>query len=188
MKANRSRAASTPADSKRRRKRRSRPTPKWLEQQEDLNEMARRRTLLVLSVLSGEKPVTEAISEAGISRALYYQLETKALQAVLCALAPSGGEPTGTPGADGMMRRIGQLEEEVKKLSQEKRRTDRLLFLTRKVVKRGPVASENRGRPRGKRLSSTTGGEKSSPASSSPPTPTTSAANSPSTPDGATMS
>ena len=34
----------------------------------------------MLSVLSGEKPVTDAITEAGISRQLYYQLEEKALQ------------------------------------------------------------------------------------------------------------
>jgi hypothetical protein len=184
MKSTKSRVASSPND--KRRAKRARPTPKWLAEQQDLNEMARRRTLLVLSVLSGEKAVTEAISEAGISRALYYQLETKALQAVLRALAPGSSEPSGNAGADGMLRRISELEEQVAKLSQEKRRTDRLLFLTRKVVKKGPIAAEGRGRPRGR--SSTTTGPKSSQASSSPLMATASASpNSTPTPAGATM-
>lgn len=183
MKASKSRTASTPSD--KRRRKRARPTPRWLSEQKDLNEMARRRTLLVLSVLSGEKPVTEAIADTGISRQLYYQLEAKALNAMLRALEPGSGT-SGSPGAAGLQQRIHQLEKKVEQLTQEKRRTDRLLFLTRMVVKKGPLASEKRGRPRGSR-NSTTSGPKSSPASSSPPTPMTPAANSPSTQDGATM-
>src|SRR5947208_2149561 len=81
----------------RRRKRRARPVPSWLKEQQDLDEMAKRRCLLVLEVLSGAKPVTEAIEEAKISRPLYYQLETKALRGMLNALAP-GADPTGQPG------------------------------------------------------------------------------------------
>jgi polyhydroxyalkanoate synthesis regulator phasin len=184
MKPTRSRPASTPHD--KRRARRARPTPRWLKQAQDLDEMAKRRTLMVLSVLSGERPVTDAIEEAQVSRPLYYQLETKALQAMLRALAP-GAELTGTAGADGMARRISELEEQVKELTQQKRRSERLLFLTRKVVKKGPMAQENRGRPRKAKSSSTSSGAKSStPSTTSPSSPLPEAAPSTSTKDGAT--
>ncbi len=53
------------------RKQRSRPTPRWLTKQPDLDAVARNRVLLVLSVLSGEKPVTTAIEEFQISRGFY---------------------------------------------------------------------------------------------------------------------
>lgn len=165
MKPTKSRPASTPPD--KRRAHRARPTPKWLVQAQDLDEMAKRRLMMVLSVLSGEKAVTDAIQETNISRPLYYQLETKALQAMLRALAP-GSEPSGTPGADGMARRILELEEQVKQLSQEKRRTERLLFLTRKVVKKGPMTNETRGRPRKAKSSSTSSGPSSSTPSTTP--------------------
>jgi hypothetical protein len=146
---------SKPVSPDKRRAHRARPTPKWLSQQQDLDEMARRRTMMVLRVLSGELAVTDAISDAKISRGTYYQLETKALQAMLRALAP-GAELSGTPGADGMVRRISELEAEVKQLLQEKRRAERLLFLTKKLVKRGPLASPLRGRPRKTSSSSST--------------------------------
>lgn len=109
--------------------------------------MARRRCLMVLSVLSGEVPVTDAIQGAGISRGLYYQLEEKALRAMLRALSPGGTlEAVGTPGADGMLKRMAELEEQVKTLQQEKRRSERMLLLTRKLMGKGPVTS-GRGRP-----------------------------------------
>ncbi len=184
MKPTKSRPASTPHD--KRRARRARPTPRWLIQASDLDEMAKRRTLMVLSVLSGEKAVSDAIEEAQVSRPLYYQLEMKALQAMLRALAP-GAELGGTPGADGMAKRIQELEEQVQRLTQEKRRSERLLFLTRKVVKKGPMAQENRGRPKKAKSSSTSSGARSSTPSTttappSPPEPTPSL----STRDGAT--
>src|SRR5688500_1883382 len=73
---------------KRTRKPRARPIPKWLESDE-LEEIAQRRCLMILSVLSGEKPVTEAIKEAEITRPLYYLLERRAVEAMLAALIPS---------------------------------------------------------------------------------------------------
>lgn len=134
--------------------------------------MARRRALMVLSVLSGEKAVTDAVQEAQISRQLYYQLETKALHAMLRALAP-GAEPTGDSGADGYLKRISELEEQVKRLQQDKRRSERLLFLTRKVVKKGPLSSETRGRPRRAKSSSTKRGPSAStPSTQASPAPT----------------
>src|SRR5512138_1645506 len=71
------------------RKHRSRPVPKWIKEKRELDEMARRRCLLVLSVLSGEKPVSDAIAESGLSRNTYYQLEEKALEGMLQALGPT---------------------------------------------------------------------------------------------------
>ena len=132
-----------------RRRHRARPTPRWLKAQQDVDDMARRRTLLVLGVLSGETPVTDAIAEAGVSRGLYYQLEERALRAMLRALAPGAqvkGEGEADTGADGYLRRIGELEARLKVLETEKRRAERLLLLTRKVLPRGPISS-GRGRP-----------------------------------------
>ena len=71
------------------RRHRSRPTPKWLLKAEDIDQVARQRCLMVLSVLSGETPVTDAIKTAGISRGTYYQLETRALSAMLRSLGPT---------------------------------------------------------------------------------------------------
>jgi len=154
-----------------RRRHRPRPTPTWLTHRKDLDEVARRRCLLVLSVLSGEKPVTDAIEEAGISRGMYYQMEERALYAMLEALVPGAGAPSA-PGAEGAIRRVQELEARNTKLEQEKRRSERLLLLTRKVMKPGPVKTAM-GRPRGprKRPSSTTPG--GGPSAGSRPTTST---------------
>lgn len=144
---------------KRKRKQRSRPTPKWLLAKQELDEIAQRRTLMLLEVLSGEKPVTEAIAEAQISRGHYYQLEERALKAILVAMEPGAGP--GRPVE--ATTRLLQMEEKIRTLEQEKRRSERLLQLTRKVLKPGPTKSAL-GRPKGRR--STRGGQNIS--SSSP--------------------
>jgi hypothetical protein len=103
---------------------------------------------MVLSVLSGEKPVSDAIEEAGIARPTYYQLEAKALRAMLAALNPLAADKE--EGSAELSRaaaaKIGQLERRVKDLEQEKRRADRLLLLTRKAMRLAPIAPR-RGRP-----------------------------------------
>lgn len=101
--------------------------------------------MLVLSVISGEKPVTTAIEEAGISRGFYYQLETKALNAMLLALAP-GADGDPSPDATGLHARIKQLEEKLAKAEAAGRRSERLLFVQRKLTSGGPVKT-HRGRP-----------------------------------------
>jgi hypothetical protein len=128
------------------RKHRARPIPKWLLQKEELDQIAQRRTLMILSVLSGEKPVTDAIVEAKISRGHYYQLEEKALEAILQAMEPgaSPGRPVETT------TRLLQMEEKIGELEAAKRRLERLLQMTRKVLKPGPMKSA-RGRPPSKR-------------------------------------
>lgn len=141
------------------RARRSRPTPRWLDRTPDLDQVAKNRVLLVLSVLSGEKPVTSAIEESGISRGFYYQLETKALNAMLLALAP-GADGEASPDATGLHHRIEQLEAKLAKAEAAQRRAERMLFLARKLTGPGPVKT-HRGRPPKTTTPSTRGGPRS---------------------------
>jgi hypothetical protein len=130
----------------RQRKQRPRPTPRWLKTSSDLDAVARSRCLLMLSVLSGEIPVTEAIANAKISRATYYHWETRALHAMLTVLNPlASSAPDGSADLSAAMARIGQLEATVRRLQQENRRSQRLLLLTRKSIK-GPLNTGRRGR------------------------------------------
>jgi hypothetical protein len=151
------------------RRHRSRPVPKWIRERQELDEMARRRCLLILSVLSGEKPVSDAIAESGLSRNTYYQLEEKALDGMLTALGPTppGRKPDQSAELAALQAKLARLEE-------EKRRAERLLLLTRKVVRTGRLTLPGLGRPR-----STTSGAKpssdsvpTSPPGASPSTPT----------------
>lgn len=175
-------SSNSTAPKDRRRAPRQRGVPRWLSGRTDLDQVAQRRTLLILSVLSGQTPVTTAIAEHGISRPLYYQLETKALVGMMRALVP-GANATANPDDATPMRLLADLEHKVTRLEQENRRLERLLLLARKVVPTGPVAfPEKRGR---KPRRSTGGGPGPSPASKKPatvksPTVTTSAP--PSTP------
>jgi hypothetical protein len=101
---------------------------------------------MVLSVLSGEKPVSDAIEQAKISRGTYYQMEARALEAMLAALNPLAGRlKGGSPDLSAAAARIGELQTRVARLQQEKRRTERLLLLTRRTI-RGPVTTGRRGR------------------------------------------
>lgn len=126
------------------RKHRPRSVPKWLTDSNGLEAMARSRCLMLLSVLSGETPVTDAIAQAKISRGTYYQLETRALNAILAAMNPlASNAPSGESVAS---ERIAQLEAMLKRSTQENRRTQRLLFLTRKSI-RAPLTMGRRGRP-----------------------------------------
>jgi hypothetical protein len=97
--------------------------------------------MMVLSVLSGEMPVTEAIAQAKISRGTYYQLETRALKAMLSALNPLATAQKRLP-PDLSATRIQALIERVRLLEQDKRRMKRLLLLARKA--RHPDAWEER--------------------------------------------
>lgn len=131
-----------------RRRYRSHPTPKWLKQSPELDAIARRRCLMILSVLSGEMPVSEAIVEAKISRATYYQLEDRALKAMLAVLNPlAPATDSGTAQWSAADQKITQLEALVQHLTRDKRRTQRLLLLTRKTLK-APLTLAHRGRPR----------------------------------------
>jgi hypothetical protein len=150
---------------KRRRKTRTRPTPRWLNSAPGVDEVAKRRCLLLLSVLSGEVSVTEAIAQAQISRQLYYLLEERALLAMLQALSATTMESDSPEQGPNLEKEVERLRARVKRLEAEKRRADRLLFLTRKVVKPG-VLTTGRGRKK-TAPSSTPSGPIPSPASTS---------------------
>jgi hypothetical protein len=140
--------------------------PRWLSGRKDLDQVAQRRTLLILSVLSGHTPVTTAITEHGISRPLYYQLETKGLVGMMRALVP-GANAAANPDDATPMRQIIELEEKVVRLEQENRRLERLLFFAKKVLPAGPLAfPQKRGRKPSRR--STSAGAAPLPASKKP--------------------
>ena len=120
---------------------------------------------MLLSVLSGEVSVSDAIEQAQISRGFYYDLEERALSAMLVALTPGGETLAASPQA-----RITQLEERCKKLEQDKRRSERLLLMTRRVIKPGSVKSVP-GRPRKKRAAASSTRRGSKPSQSSTKTP-----------------
>lgn len=128
-----------------RRKPRRRRTPYWLNHPE-FDTLARSRCLMLLSVLSGERSVSEAIVEAKISRPSFYQLENRALNAMLVALNPRAPTtPEGLPDASAAGH-IEKLERQVKRLEQQKRRSERMLLLMRKSM-RSPLMKPRRGRP-----------------------------------------
>jgi len=159
---------STPTKPDRRREPRRRGVPRWLSGRKDLDQVAQRRTLLILSVLSGHTPVTTAITEHGISRPLYYQLETKGLVGMMRALVP-GANAAANPDDATPMRQIIELEEKVVRLEQENRRLERLLFFAKKVLPAGPLAfPQKRGRKPSRR--STSAGPAPLPASKKPAT------------------
>ena len=128
------------------RKHRPRAIPKWLERSTEIEAIARSRCLMVLSVLSGETPVTDAIEQAKIARATYYKLESRALNAMLGAMNPlASPNANGAADLSAAMGQIGALEAKLKRLEQEKRRAERLLLLTRKTI-RAPLTTGRRGR------------------------------------------
>jgi hypothetical protein len=137
-----SRGASVRRGSKRKRGNRPRRLPSQLTAKE-LDEIAKRRCLMLLSVLSGRVPVTDAIAHGKISRGTYYQLEEKALNAMIAALSP-----TASDGGPALVRskEIEALEQKVRKLEMEKRRLEHLLMLATKVVQPGPLTT-GKGRP-----------------------------------------
>lgn len=108
---------------------------------------------MILSVLSGERPVSDVLEEQGISRGTYYNMEQRALEAMLAALIPlTPGETSDLPSASPA-KRIVELEAKVAKLERDKRRHDRLLFLTKSVMQSGSVKSAA-GRPTKKKTKS----------------------------------
>lgn len=166
MKRKRTTRSTTKPD--RRRAERKRGVPRWLTGRKDLDQVAQRRTLLILSVLSGHTPVTTAITEHGISRPLYYQLETKGLVGMMRALVPGANAASSSDDATPM-RQLVELEEKVVRLEQENRRLERLLFFAKKVLPAGPIAfPQKRGRKPGRR--STNDGPAPSPGSKMPAT------------------
>ena len=117
-----------------------------------MDEMAQRRAVMILGVLSGQVTVTDAIESTGISRGTYYKLEEKALKAMVRALLP-GADEAADSEALSAAKRIEELQSKVEKLEKDRRRTERLESLVHKIVKTGPLTT-NRGPKKGSRRSS----------------------------------
>ena len=140
MRKERAPRAGTPGAGRRRRRRRT--APRWLRTTAQLDALARSRCLMLLSVLSGELTVSEAIAQARISRAAYYQLETRGLKAMLSAL-----NPLAASSPDRSVQMIKALQARVAELEQDKRRSQRLLHLSRKALWRRLSRPLPLGRP-----------------------------------------
>jgi hypothetical protein len=147
-------AAGTADAPMKRRRRRSATAhrPRWLRQaprQASAQEVtARSRALMILAVLAGQKTVSEAIEEAKMPRALYYQLETRALEGMIRALHPLvQSAMSETRELRLARRRIQALSAQVELLTQRRRSAERLL---RMVIKSTPAARTARqgGGPR----------------------------------------
>lgn len=130
---------------RRTRRGRPRPVPRWLREAAEVDAVAKARCLLLLDVLSGRVTVTEALGQARLARPTYYQLEQRALEAMLQALTP-GAESAGSRDRLAQARRVAQLEGQVQRLEQARRRAERLLVLTRKVLPLGGARRARRAR------------------------------------------
>lgn len=147
---------SSSPSTRKKKKLRSRPAPKVLTAKNEHDEVAKRRVLMILSVLSGERAVTEMIAEHRISRPTYYQQETKALNAMLEALTPGQNGSKKLSKVDELTRQVEQLQAKLEASERRERRTQRLLHMTRKMVKPGKVTTGKK-RKRRRPSSKTTG-------------------------------
>jgi hypothetical protein len=104
------------------------------------DEAAKKRVWTLLQVLSGQMGVGEAAKAAQISLPRYYQLEKKALAAMLLALSPTAGR--GQP-----MERLEKLQRRSEDLEQENARQRQLLRMAKRLW--GPLAETEarKGRP-----------------------------------------
>jgi hypothetical protein len=148
-------AQGAPAKRRQRHRRSHHQLPLWLMQPMQEQRIAQTRCLMVLSVLSGQKSIQEAITEARVSRVLYYQLEDRALNGMMSALGPRVPEaPSAHQELVRARAQVRHLTARVKSLMQRRRAAERLLRLIMKS-NRTPVKTERRGRPR-KALSTAT--------------------------------
>jgi hypothetical protein len=138
-----------------RHRRTSHSLPLWLMQPSEQQAIAQRRTLMILSVLAGQKSVQEVIEEEQVSRTFYYQLEDRGLAGMMQALSPRV-EGVTNEHRELMQAReqVRLLGERVKSLTQRKRSAERLLRLLIRS-NHARVRTERRGRPR-KALSTVT--------------------------------
>jgi hypothetical protein len=131
-----------------RHRRTSHNLPLWLMQPTESQAIAQRRTLMILSVLAGQKSVQEVIEEERVSRTFYYQLEDRGLEGMLQALSPRiEGVTSEHRELTQARERLRRMNEQVKLLTQRKRSAERLLRLLIKS-NQARVTTERRGRPR----------------------------------------
>lgn len=122
------------------------------------SEQARRHAALVLESLSGACGPLEAARGMGVALARYYQLEARALQALVKALEP---RPRGRQeSAEAAQRRSG---EERRRLERELHRYQALYRTAQKTLGIAPrpvAAAEERGGRKKRRMRKVTRGER----------------------------
>jgi hypothetical protein len=120
--------------------------PKWLLNPSEAQAIAHGRCLMVLSVLSGQRTVSQAIEEQKICRTLYYQLEGRALKGMVRALNPARSESTNERRElRRAQARLRQLNARLTLMTQRKRSVERLLALVMKA-NRVSISTARRGR------------------------------------------
>ena len=90
----------------------------------------KRRAAIVLEVLAGMRPPSEAASVLGLSVSNYYLLERKALQGLLDGCQP---QPKGSAGP-GLERQLARLQKELDKSRQECLRQASLVRATERAI------------------------------------------------------
>ncbi len=97
----------------------------------EADEVSKKRAWTLMQVLSGQMGVTEAAKAAQITVNRYYQLEQKALSAMLLALSPVSGRGK-------TLQSFQKLEKKSAGLEQENARQRQLLRMARRLW--GPLA------------------------------------------------
>ena len=97
----------------------------------EADDAAKKRAWTLMQVLSGQMGVTEAAKAAQITVNRYYQLEKKALSAMLLALSPEAGRGK-------TLQSFQKLEKKSACLEQENARQRQLLRMARRLW--GPLA------------------------------------------------
>lgn len=123
------------------------------------SEPARRNAAMVLESLSGACGPVEAARGMGVALARYYQLEARALQAIVTALEP---RPRGRQvGAEASARKS---QAELRRLERDLHRYQALYRAAQKTLGFGPpssgVSEEKGGKKRKRRMRRVTRGER----------------------------
>lgn len=122
----------------RRYQRRQAYTPKSLARVNPGSAVAHEQCLMILSVLSGQRTVSEVIEAAKMPRNVYYRMEDRALAGMMAGLDPAQSSVHSDSFELRHARReIRVLTAQVKSLTQRKRAAERLL---RMVLKSGRAA------------------------------------------------
>jgi hypothetical protein len=99
---------------------------------------SQQRAALILQVRAGQLTVEQAARQMGISRQRYYQLEQRALQAMLSALEDQPkGRPKGEsdPEKETLQTRVQQLEEQVQLFQEREKLRDLIMAAGKKNAK-----------------------------------------------------
>lgn len=122
------------------------------------SELARRQAAILLESLSGACGPLEAANTMGVALVRYYQLEARALQAVVKALEP---RPRGRQVSEARMRAQGEAER--RRLERELHRYQALYRTAQKTLGISPkpaAGAEEKGGRKKRRMRKVTRGER----------------------------